>query len=46
MRKLWLVTAGACIAILLATNLVRAEIKVQTVDYKIGNRRVRRLFGL
>jgi dienelactone hydrolase len=37
MRKLCLVTVGACIAVLLATNLVRAEIKVQTIDYKIGN---------
>lgn len=37
MRKLWLVALGACIAGVLTTTVVRAEIKVQTVDYKIGN---------
>jgi dienelactone hydrolase len=37
MRKPWLVTVGACISLLLATTAVRAEIKVQTIDYKIGN---------
>ena len=36
MRKLCLVTLGACITVVLATSMVRAEIKVQTVDYKIG----------
>jgi len=37
MRKLCLVTLGACITVVLATTMVRAEIKVQTIDYKIGN---------
>src|SRR5689334_3158978 len=37
MRKRCLATVGACISFLLATTVVRAEILVQTVDYKIGN---------
>jgi dienelactone hydrolase len=37
MRKRWLVTVGTCISFLLATTVVRAEVMVQTVDYKIGN---------
>src|SRR5262249_36783125 len=37
MRKRWLVMVGACITFVLATTMVRAETKVQTIDYKIGN---------
>jgi len=36
MRKPWRVTIGVCIIIALATTMVRAEIKIQTVDYRIG----------
>jgi dienelactone hydrolase len=37
MVKRWLATIGALLTFLLATTMVRAEIKVQTVDYKIGD---------
>jgi dienelactone hydrolase len=37
MVKWWLVTIGALLTSVLATTTVRAEIKVQTVDYRIGN---------
>ena len=37
MGKRWLVLVGACGNLLLAMTLVHAEVKVQTVDYKIGN---------
>ena len=37
MSKGWLVTVGACITFVLPTTVVRAEITVQTIDYKIGN---------
>jgi hypothetical protein len=36
MRNPRLVTSGACIIIALATTVVRAEIKIEAVDYRIG----------
>jgi dienelactone hydrolase len=37
MNKLQLVLVGACAMVLLAAAPARAEVKTQTVDYKIGN---------
>lgn len=37
MRKLWPITFAVSISFLLPTTVVRAEIKIQTIDYKIGN---------
>jgi dienelactone hydrolase len=36
-RKLWPITFAVSISFLLPTTVVRAEIKIQTIDYKIGN---------
>ena len=36
-RKLWPITFAVSISFLLPSTVVRAQIKIQTIDYKIGN---------